>query len=74
MGNTHYSTHNLTTKQIRVKKMHFEVSVTNLTAPTAGVFVYYIHSSGEIVYDQMKLETQMQNYVSIFDDLKLSGS
>lgn len=51
------------------KKMSFEFMATNLMAPSANVIVYYIQRSGEIVYDQFKIdfEASKENYVSIFE-------
>jgi len=63
-GIVHHETHEI--PEDGATEASFTIPVTSLMAPAANVIVYYIQSTGEIIYDKMKIhvENPMPNFVS----------
>jgi len=66
-GVAHHETHEI--PENGATEASFSISVTSRMAPAANVIVYYIQSTGEIIYDKMKIhvENPMPNFVSFKD-------
>lgn len=65
-GIVHQQTH--TKRSDNDDELKFNILATSWMAPASHLIVYYIHSTGEIVYDRIRLEfdSPSKNNVRIF--------